>query len=477
MRIFRFFRKNTVETEKGAFNSVDIEKLKLYNKVRPHGAQKHFCYVPATSLTFSFKGEVYACSYNRKVLLGKYPENSIYEIWNSENAIKLRKHLANNDLDFGCGHCKYFIDREKFTSLKPLNFDKYAKTFKEDYPLVLEFEMSNSCNLECQMCIGEVSSAIRKNRDKLPPIHNPYDDHFFTQLEAFIPHLKEAKFYGGEPFLINEYFKIWEMIRRLNPKLKMFVITNGTIWNEKVKKAIYGGVFDVAISIDAIEKEVLEKIRKNVKKELLIENIHNFKKYVDKIGTSLTLSFTIQKENWQEFPKMINFANELNAHLFVSYLETPIQFAISTFEKEELINVKNNLSGLHFPSNSRAEKHNKKCYQDFLNFLSFNIEDKNKSYVDYRYGGVKNEKSIDLFRKELLQFLESFYPNKSKELFEKFYNLENRLKSKEEKEKFFKLIFFPPVSVIADALVEKSVDELYQAFLIEVKKWDKEESL
>jgi MoaA/NifB/PqqE/SkfB family radical SAM enzyme len=324
------------------------------------------------------------------------------------------------------------------------------------------------------MCIGEVSSAIRKNRDKLPPIHNPYNEDFFKQLEPFIPHLKEAKFYGGEPFLINEYYKIWELIRKLNPKLKMFVITNGTIWNEKVKRTIYGGKFDVAVSIDAIDKEILEKIRKNVKKDELIENIYHFKNYVDKVGTSLTLSFTIQKENWLEFPKMINFANEINAHLFVSYLETPIQFAISTFEKEELQNIKNKLSNLQFPSVSRAEKHNLRCYIDFINFLNFNIENKKKTYVDYRYGEIENIKTIELFRQEMQQYLKAHYPSNSADLLQKFNVLESFLNSDEERRNFYKLIFLPPISAIVNSLIERSVEDLYQAFLIEIQKWDKE---
>lgn len=470
MRLVQFFKKNSFETSKGDFNSIDINKLKSYNKVRPFGAQKYFCYVPSTSLTFSFRGEVYACSYNRKVLLGKYPENSISEIWNSDNAIKLRKHLANNDLEFGCGHCKYFVDREKYTSLKPLNFDQYAKTFKKEFPLVLEFEMSNSCNLECQMCIGEVSSAIRKNRDKLPPIKNPYNDDFFRQLEPFIPHLNEAKFYGGEPFLIPEYYKIWEMIRRLNPKLKMFVITNGTIWNDKVKNAIYGGKFDVAVSIDALNKELLEKIRKNINKESLIENIYNFKKYVDKVGTSLTLSFTIQNENWLEFPKMINFANEINAHLFVSYLETPVQFAISTLDKDQLIKIKDQLLGYKFPNFTRAERHNFKCFKDFINFLIFNIENKNKNYVDYRYGESQNEKTIELFRQEMVQYLETNFPENTIDLIKKFNELENCFESDEEKQLLFKLVLFPPINVVVDALLAKTVEELYKAVLLESKK-------
>src|SRR5690606_7989241 len=139
--------------------------------------------------------------YNRDVLLGTYPENTIDEIWNGKNAQLLREYMQHNDLSFGCQHCKYFFDKGKFSNLKPLVFDKYSDIKNIHFPQVMEFEMSNVCNYECQMCSGEVSSLIRKNRDNLPPIDVPYDSEFVKQLDPYIPHLKEAKFFGGEPFL------------------------------------------------------------------------------------------------------------------------------------------------------------------------------------------------------------------------------------------------------------------------------------
>ena len=87
------------------------------------------------------------------------------------------------------------------------------------------------------MCIGELSSSIRKNRERLPALKNAYDDNFVQQLEEFIPHLKELRFNGGEPFLINEVFKIFEKVEKLNPKLKIVIATNGTVVNYKVNQA------------------------------------------------------------------------------------------------------------------------------------------------------------------------------------------------------------------------------------------------
>ena len=182
--------KYNVAFEKG-FNPIDRDLYDQFNRFRPGGKKRIFCYLPYNSLTFSFGGQVFVCSYNRDVLLGKYPENSIDEIWNGVAAKKLREHMFHNDLDYGCGHCKYFFDKGKFSNLRPLVFDKYHKNTDAIFPQVFEFELSNECNLECQMCHGEVSSSIRKNRDKLPPLPMYYDDAFVEQLEKYIPTLKE----------------------------------------------------------------------------------------------------------------------------------------------------------------------------------------------------------------------------------------------------------------------------------------------
>jgi radical SAM protein with 4Fe4S-binding SPASM domain len=111
-------------SKKAGFNVLDLKQYSNYNQVRPQGAKPVFCYVPFNSLTFSFSGKVFACSYNRSVQLGQYPDQSIDQIWMSEEAKQLRTHMKNNDLDYGCQHCKYFFEKGKFSNLKPLVFDK-----------------------------------------------------------------------------------------------------------------------------------------------------------------------------------------------------------------------------------------------------------------------------------------------------------------------------------------------------------------
>jgi radical SAM protein with 4Fe4S-binding SPASM domain len=365
------------------YNPLPKAIVRSYNKSRPEGKKEKLCYVPFSSLTFSWEGKIYACTYNRNILVGQYPNDTLEEVWHGERLKKLQDHISHNDLNYGCQHCKYFLEKEKFSGLKPHSFDKYSNYKKVPYPQVMEFELSNQCNLECVMCNGYVSSAIRQNQDKLPPVHSPYDQNFVTQLRPFIPYLKEAKFFGGEPFLIPVYFKLWDAIMELNPAVEIFVITNGTMLTDKIKTLLQQGKFDLAVSIDSIRKERYETIRKNADFDTVMRNLEYFNSYALGRGKHLSLSFTSQLSNWDEIPEVIAFCNARDIVFFNSYLTAPKALAIIFQPSEKLRAMWEYLSGFQLPERTEIEKQNKRCFEDYLRYLLF-YEEKNKNGIDYK---------------------------------------------------------------------------------------------
>ena len=371
----RLFSNSPTVKEDEGFTHIDKETYKKYNKNRPEGPQSLFCYVPFNNISFSFEGRVLACAYNQKVEVGKYPDQSVRDMWfNSVEGNKLRDHLEHNDLSYGCKHCKYFFDNEKFSGLKPLVFDKYSNYTKNHYPKVLEFELSNQCNYECVMCNGKVSSSIRENRDKLPPIISPYGDKFVEELEEFIPHLKEAKFYGGEPFLIPIYYKIWDRMLELNPGIKIFVITNGSALNNRIKNMLEKGNFDIAVSMDSLDPETLEGTRINARKEIMLKHIDWFNDYCKRNKKNLVISFTLMRHNWKDFKDMLEFCNSIGATLYVSYLKTPPQFALWNLPSEHLARIYEEVKDIDFPSGNHVESQNRQVYKDFQTYMVHAIE-------------------------------------------------------------------------------------------------------
>lgn len=382
--MFNFLKRKLIGS---SYVSLSSDIVQSYNSYRPMGEKPLLCYVPFSSLTFSWQGNIYACTYNRQILIGKYPQNSIRSIWFGKALQKLRTHIEHNDLNYGCQHCKYFIERGKYSGLKPLSFDKYADSENLHYPKVMEFEISNKCNLECIMCNGHTSSAIRQNRDKLPPLPMPYDSAFVDQLREFIPHLEEAKFYGGEPFLISVYYQIMEIIMELKPDINIFVITNATVLTDKVKSLLERGNFNLAVSIDSLQKNKYEYIRKNASFEQVMSNLMYFNNYSISRGKLLSLSFTTQKDNWRELPEIVTFCNANNMVFFNSFLKEPIELSLIHMHSIKLKEVVDYLLSFDLPENTDIEKKNKKVYTDYIVYIeryykqNFNAEEKGREIV------------------------------------------------------------------------------------------------
>ena len=478
----RLTDKRTHEaSQKAGYHTLNLKQYRQYNNFRHLGAKPVFCYVPFNSLTFSFSGKVFACSYNRDVQLGQYPNQTIDEIWNSTEANQLRTHMLHNDLNYGCQHCKYFFEKGKFSNLKPLVFDKYYKNTAAHFPQVMEFELSNECNLECQMCVGEVSSSIRKNRDKLPPIPMPYDDTFLEQLAKYIPHLKEAKFYGGEPFLISIYYKIWDLVKQLNPKLPLFVITNGSHWNSKIETLINELDFDIAVSIDAVDKNTVESIRKNIQHEKLMNNIKRFSEVCRKKGKYLSLSFTVQKDNWRELPRVINLCNEVDAFIFISYLERPVQFSITEYNTQELALILDYMQHVSLPRFTQKERHNYRCFEDFKKYIQTYINNpEEKRYLEYRFEAelVQNENpelihkrkdihiSQAVTQNEVLQQLRTAAANSVLPNGLTIQDIEEKVKAvtatftEEEQKKICSMIVLGNPNIALQSLIENDVEHL-----------------
>ena len=364
------------------YKPISAEVFRAYNHVRPGGAKDLICYVPFSSLTFSWLGKVYACTYNRNILVGEYPENSIRDIWFGEPLKKLQGYLLHNDLSYGCQHCNYFVEKRKFTGLKPQTFDKYSDYKSHKYPRVMEFEISNKCNLECIMCNGNTSSSIRQNRDKMPALPMPYDDAFVEQLKEFIPHLREAKFFGGEPFLVHSYFQIWDVMLALKPDINIFVITNGTVLTDKVKELLAKGNFELAVSIDSIRRERYEYIRKNAHFETVMENLDYFNAYTKSKGRTMSLSFTSQIENWDEIAEVIAFCNKKGMVFFNSFLTAPFELSVIFQPSEKLRAMHDYLAKFELPESNELERYNKSVFADYLKYLKF-YEEKNLNGIDY----------------------------------------------------------------------------------------------
>ncbi len=348
------------------YNPLTPELIREYNHHRPLGPQPYLCYAPFKSIYFGHGGKAVACCYNRNHVLGTYPQQSIKQIWFGDEANKLREYIKHNDLSLGCLGCKQHITSGNFDAVKTLQYDERTLN-KNKYPSVMEFELSNVCNLECAMCNGNFSSLIRAKRENLPPLEIPYNTAFVNQLEEFIPYLDEVKFYGGEPFLVDIYYDIWERILKLNPKVRISVQTNGTTLNSRLKDLMEGIDFHINISFDSLKKEVYEEIRKNAVYERVRENINYFREYCRRKNTFFGISVCAMQQNRMELPEFINFCNGLDAPVYFHTVLYPEHCSIRNLSATQLDETVDFLKGFSFPEGTPVQKKNAQHYHDLLN--------------------------------------------------------------------------------------------------------------
>ncbi len=344
---------------------IDPTLIESYNRTRAFAADK-FCYAPFTSLYFGHEGKVVACCENREHLLGIYPQQSIAQIWNGEPARQLRQYITEQNLWHGCKGCDFDLRSGNLEGVHARIFDAPRQRQRnEAYPALLEFEIENTCNLECVMCTGIFSSSIRKNREHLPPIPSSYNAEFVQQLEEFIPHLSQASFFGGEPFLVELYYSIWERMAELNPGMDIWVTTNCTILNNRVKSLLDRLKFNLTLSIDSIEKETYEKIRVNAVFERVMENLEYFLQYTRTKQTDFTVNTCPMPVNWKELPHIIEWGNKKSVLVNVIPVRNPEKSSLRSLSSEKLKEITEYYNSFHFPGKDSFSSRNKKNFEDY----------------------------------------------------------------------------------------------------------------
>ena len=370
---------------------LDQKLLFQYNKTRKTKNESIFCHAPFTSMNFEQNGHVTVCCYNRKYILGTYPDEGLKDMWYGGRADKLRGYMKKNVLPAGCDICYYQFGSKNFGGLRAQFYDVLAEeAYPEEggrfipMPKVMEFEISNVCNLECTMCYGYFSSSIRKNREHLPPLKSPYNGAFVEQLKAFIPHLTEARFLGGEPFLIKTHYHIWDLIIQLNPNIKVSITTNGTILNDRVKDVLEKLNAHMIISIDSLDPKNYERIRVGARFDQVMENIKYFRDYVKRKNMNMMFAVCPMQGNWRELPHFLEYCNAQGIRLFFNTVIKPREASLRNLRGEELGEVVEYLNEANLTEDTEVQKDNKANYLDLI-----------QQIMDYR-----NRDEYDHFKKE-----------------------------------------------------------------------------
>jgi molybdenum cofactor biosynthesis enzyme MoaA len=444
-----------------------------YNASRGRPHSRHICHAPFSNMYFNVHGDCAPC-WLTFLNPDSYPQKSVREMWFGETFQNLRDSLLRYDLTHKCNVCLKNLQTGNHTSVLARAYDvNEIRT----YPTMLELEVANTCNLECVMCIGELSSSIRKNREKLPPLESPYDDAFAEQLEEFIPHLKELRFNGGEPFLIPLVFKMFEKVERLNPKLKIVIATNGTVLNNKVKYWLGRLNIHINFSLDSLTDGIYETIRVNAKFSRVMEHFDHYHAYCRDNKRTMCIMVNPMRNNWHEMPAFVRFANSRNVNLWFNTIHRPKELAIWSLPSEQLREIHATLSAVEFgepAGNTSIAAYNIGVYRNLADVQIRNWmreAEEREQTEQTEVTALTPDEAASALKKRLTAFIYDHFNegedqkrNRVKQLTEKLYAIDAKLRERNGDSDFFTNALEAPSDVIYTSLESRSVNSLVEDF-------------
>ena len=170
---------------------------------------------------------------------------------------------------------------------------------------ILQFHISDQCNLRCKHCYQENYNSKQLKYEEIIKILDQYKE--FLIEKNIKGHINLT---GGEPLSNPNFFEILNYIDNNKEYYSFAILTNGTLITDKIAEKIskYKPQY-VQISIDG-DKKTHEKIRGKGTLEKAIQGVQNLNKY----GVYTSISFTAHKKNYKTFKKVVSIAKKAKAN-------------------------------------------------------------------------------------------------------------------------------------------------------------------
>lgn len=168
---------------------------------------------------------------------------------------------------------------------------------------ILQFKMSNKCQLACAHCGPERSSTWAKILKITPHVQNSFSitDEFLIELRSILPNLEKLKFSGGEPFLDPNHWKILEALADLDRShCELEYITNGLI---RPQYDLWKGWKNIkcSVSADGFE-ESYEWFRRGAHWAELVDSVYFLKQH-----SSVDINFAMTPYTIQDYHRANEF--------------------------------------------------------------------------------------------------------------------------------------------------------------------------
>jgi radical SAM protein with 4Fe4S-binding SPASM domain len=228
----KFSEHKTVEGKIHSLKNIDFDLLTDKQKNLLFSSPV-FCIIPWVGINIDTTSKVYpCCEFKKSDFMGNVTTQPIGEIWNSHKFKSLRQAMLNEQSLSACQSC-YIKEQVKQNSLRN-NFNRdfahhihlIDKTHHDGHlPDVdikhWDIRYNNLCNLSCRSCNPTSSSSLQQVYKKIYPekqlsstmlqVGNNQDS-VFEQVVKNIHNVEIIYFAGGEPSMIENFYKILELL-------------------------------------------------------------------------------------------------------------------------------------------------------------------------------------------------------------------------------------------------------------------------
>ncbi len=193
------------------------------------------------------------------------------------------------------------------------------RIFLHSKPRRMQVILTNKCNLQCIMCnVHETEWSFSEQKAK--------------ELKELMPYLEHLVWQGGEVFLHKDFGDLLETA--FKNKVNQTIITNGLLITDEIAERLVKYGVKLAVSIDYIEKEGYEKIRRNGSFEQLVTNLKTLNKMQDRYRNKdfdMKMSVVVMKSNYDKLYDILEFARK---YKFNSIELNPIQLRTANTEEQ-----------------------------------------------------------------------------------------------------------------------------------------------
>jgi MoaA/NifB/PqqE/SkfB family radical SAM enzyme len=305
-----------------------------------------FCEVPFTYLSTAWKGDVHVCACPAWV---PFPVGNLLEassadsIWNSNEAIEIRRSVLDGDFSYCSRTLCSFITAQRLPTKSEVS-DPILRGYIDNHtaslpglPRLVELNHDTTCNLACPSCRTEIRTAKVEEQDAYTRATN----------RVILPLLRKIQggayvCGGGEAFASRHFRAILAELNRTDyPGLHLHLISNGQLITPERWRSFPNlpeMIGELSISIDAANAKTYERLRPPGKWATLMRNLE-FISQMRRAGTikCLWINFVVQQANYREMLDFVDLGTKLGVdHIWFQKITNYGAYDEATFARVDV---------------------------------------------------------------------------------------------------------------------------------------------